>query len=111
MRRRTRCAVVTGVQAWALPIVSGTLGGLIIMLDNMGSDPSNLGPGLAVALNTTLYGVLLARLIFIPAASKVQQRQEIMRFRNELMAEGLALLADRNSPRYIQDRKIGRAHV
>src|SRR3546814_13322249 len=70
----------------------------------MGSDPSNLGPGLAGALNTTLYGVLLARLIFIPAASKVQQRQEIMRFRNELMAEGLALLADRNSPRYIQDR-------
>jgi len=82
----------------------GTLVGLIIMLDTMGSDPSSLGPALAVALCTTLYGVLMARLMFLPAAQKLQQRQEIMRFRNELMAEGLALLAERNSPRYIQDK-------
>ena len=51
----------------------GTLIGLIVMLDTMGSDPSALGAGLAVALNTTLYGVLLARLIFVPAANKLQQ--------------------------------------
>ena len=82
----------------------GTLVGLIIMLDTMGSDPASLGPALAVALCTTLYGVLLARLLLMPAAQKLQQRQEIMRFRNELMAEGLALLAERNSPRYIQDK-------
>ncbi len=82
----------------------GTLVGLIIMLDSMGQDPSKLGSGLAVALNTTLYGVLLARLIFIPAGNKLEQRQSILRFRNELMAEGLALLADRTSPRQIQDR-------
>ncbi|WP_413203594.1 motility protein A [Rhodospirillum sp. A1_3_36] len=82
----------------------GTLVGLIIMLDNMGSDPSQLGPGLAVALVTTLYGVLAARLIFLPAASKIKQREEIIRYRNYLVAEGLALLAERKSPRYIQDR-------
>lgn len=82
----------------------GTLVGLIIMLDNMGDDPSALGPGMAVALVTTLYGVLFARLILLPAASKVQQREEIVRFRNYLLAEGLALLAERKSPRYIQDR-------
>lgn len=82
----------------------GTLVGLIIMLDNMGGDPSSLGKGLAVALLTTLYGVLFARIIFIPAATKILQREEIVRFRNYLIAEGLALLADKKGPRYIQDR-------
>lgn len=82
----------------------GTLVGLIIMLDGMGGDPGALGRGLAVALLTTLYGVLFARLILIPVANKVQQREEIVRFRNYLVAEGLALLADKKSPRYIQDK-------
>ncbi|MBT5373663.1 MAG: flagellar motor protein MotA, partial [Rhodospirillaceae bacterium] len=50
-----------------------------------------------------LYGVLFARLVFLPAANKVQQRQEIMRFRNLLLVEGFAMLADKKSPRYIQD--------
>jgi len=82
----------------------GTLVGLVIMLDNMGGDPSLLGKGLAVALLTTLYGVMFARIIFIPASTKIMQREEIIRFRNYLVAEGLALLADKKSPRYIQDR-------
>ena len=81
----------------------GTLVGLVVMLDNM-QDPSALGPALAIALITTLYGILLARWIFMPAASKVLQREEIIRFRNYLVAEGLSLLADRKSPRYIQDK-------
>lgn len=82
----------------------GTLIGLIIMLDNMGGDPSALGAGLAVALLTTLYGVLFARLIFLPAGAKMMQREQIVRFRNNLVAEGLVLLADRKSPRFIQDK-------
>ncbi len=81
----------------------GTLVGLVVMLDNM-QDPSALGPALAIALITTLYGVLLARWVFLPAASKILQREEIIRFRNYLIAEGLSLLADRKSPRYIQDK-------
>jgi chemotaxis protein MotA len=82
----------------------GTLVGLVIMLDKMGEDPSQLGPGLAVALLTTLYGIVFARFIYLPAASKVLQREQIVRFRNYLLAEGLSLLADRKSPRYIQDK-------
>lgn len=82
----------------------GTLVGLIIMLDNMGGDPSSLGKGLAVALLTTLYGVLFARIVLLPAATKILQREQIIRFRNYLVAEGLALLADKKSPRYIQDK-------
>jgi len=82
----------------------GTLVGLIIMLDGMGGDPAQLGAGLAVALLTTLYGVMFAQLVFKPAATKILQREQIIRFRNMLVAEGLALLADRKSPRFIQDK-------
>lgn len=82
----------------------GTLVGLIIMLDDMGSDPSQLGKGLAVALNTTLYGVLVSRIFCLPAANKMTQRHQINKFRHELLSEGLSLLADRKNPRFIQDR-------
>jgi len=80
-----------------------TLVGLVIMLDHM-TDPSKIGPGMAVGLMGTLYGVLFARIILMPTASKVQQREEIVRFRKFLVAEGLALLAERRNPRYIQDK-------
>lgn len=80
-----------------------TLVGLVVMLDNMGTDPSKLGPGMAVGLLGTLYGVLFARLILMPAANKIHQRESIIRFRGMLVSEGLALLADRKSPRFIQD--------
>lgn len=81
----------------------GTLVGLVIMLGNL-SNPESLGPALSVALITTLYGVLFAQLVFNPVAAKIQQREEIVRFRNYLVAEGLSLLAERRSPRYIQDK-------
>lgn len=80
-----------------------TLVGLVVMLDNMGTDPSKLGPGMAVGLLGTLYGVLFSRLILMPAANKIHQRESIIRFRGLLVAEGLALLAERKSPRFIQD--------
>ena len=82
----------------------GTLVGLIIMLGSMGGDPSTLGAGLAVALCTTLYGVIFSQIIFLPSATKVMQREQIIRFRNFLVAEGLIMLADKKSPRFIQDK-------
>ncbi|PPR64835.1 MAG: Chemotaxis protein PomA [Alphaproteobacteria bacterium MarineAlpha4_Bin2] len=82
----------------------GTLVGLIIMLANMGADPAALGAGLAIALNTTLYGVIVAKMFFGPAATKLDQRYSILYFIDEIKVEGLALLADSTSPREIQDR-------
>ena len=82
----------------------GTLVGLIVMLQSLGPDPGGLGAGLAVAMLTTLYGVLLARMIFLPASSKVIQKEGILRFRNFLVTEGFSMLADHKSPRYIQDK-------
>ena len=85
----------------------GTLVGLIIMLDNMGGDPSELGKGLAGAMLTTLYGVIFSRMVFMPAASKMAQRESILRFRNYIVVEGLVMLAEKKPPRYIQDRLNG----
>jgi len=82
----------------------GTLVGMVIMLNNLVEDPSQLGSGLAVALMTTLHGLLRARLVFLPAASRLQQTEEIERFRSYVVAEGLALLADQQNPRIMQDR-------
>ncbi len=81
----------------------GTVIGLIIMLDKMGNDPSALGKGLAFALITTLYGVLLAQLLLRPAAEKVKQKQEILRFRNLLITEGFVLLGENRDSILIQD--------
>jgi len=82
----------------------GTIVGLIIMLDNLNGDMAGLGKGLALALITTLYGVLLANLFFKPAANQVTEKQETMYFRHQLISEGFVLLAEKRDAIYIQDR-------
>ncbi|MFT5170632.1 MAG: chemotaxis protein MotA [Candidatus Marinamargulisbacteria bacterium] len=82
----------------------GTLVGLIIMLEQMGGDVSKIGPGLAIALLTTLYGVLLSQLLFKPAAEKLQQGFEMTRYRNELIMEGFMMLTEGKLPLEIQDK-------
>jgi chemotaxis protein MotA len=81
----------------------GTLIGLIVMLGEM-ENPAAMGPGLSVALITTLYGVVLARFIFSPTSTKVSQNLSIMRFREFLILEGITLIIQKKSPFYIQDR-------
>jgi chemotaxis protein MotA len=82
----------------------GTLVGMVIMLQHLQADMSNVGTGLAIALLATLYGIITARLFYLPAADKLMQKEEIMRFRNYMMTEGLVLLAEKQSPRYMQDK-------
>ena len=82
----------------------GTLVGMVIMLQNLQADMSNIGMGLAIALLATLYGIISARLFYLPAADKLMQKEDIMRFRNYMMTEGLVLLAEKQSPRYMQDK-------
>ncbi|MFH1984496.1 MAG: MotA/TolQ/ExbB proton channel family protein [Pseudomonadota bacterium] len=53
----------------------GTLIGLVQMLSSM-SDPASIGPSMAVALLTTLYGALIANLVCIPIAEKLELRSE-----------------------------------
>ena len=64
----------------------GTLVGLVQMLSNM-SDPSSIGPAMAVALLTTLYGVLLANLIALPIAEKLEDKSARERMLRSLIIE------------------------
>jgi chemotaxis protein MotA len=82
----------------------GTLIGMVIMLGNFSGDMSGIGHGLAVALLATLYGVVTARMLYLPAATKIMQKQDNLRFRNHLITEGMAMLVANKSPRYIQDK-------
>lgn len=82
----------------------GTLVGMVIMLGTIGNDLGQIGQGMAVALLATLYGVLSARLIYLPAGEKLLLKEEMNRERNLLLMEGLVMLAAHTSPRMIQDR-------
>lgn len=82
----------------------GTLIGLIIMMSNMGTDPSAIGPAMAISLLATLYGVIAARLIFLPASAKTQQMLEIERFRRYIYLEGIVMISMKRPPVYVQDR-------
>lgn len=81
----------------------GTLLGLIVMLGKL-EDPSKLGPGLSLALTATLYGLLFARFVFMPASTKGKQLLSIERFRHYLLLEGLILVMEKRPAMYVQDR-------
>jgi chemotaxis protein MotA len=85
----------------------GTLVGMVAMLCNLNDNIAEIGPSLAVAFLSTLYGVLSARMIYIPAASKLRQEIDQRRFRNHLMIEGMVMLVAKKSPMYVQDRLNG----
>jgi len=86
----------------------GTLVGMVAMLAQMGANSENMvgtiGTGMSLALIATLYGVVLARMVFLPAASKLLQKEETERFRNLMVVEGLCMLAEKKTPRFMQDR-------
>lgn len=97
--------ILTNIGAYAPAFgMAGTLIGLVVMLGNMGADPAAIGSGMAVALITTFYGVMSARLIYLPIGVKLGAKNDETLFRNLLVTESLVLLAERKSPRYIQDK-------
>lgn len=64
----------------------GTLIGLVQMLSSM-DDPSSIGPAMAVALLTTLYGALLANFLFLPIADKLSLRSEQEKLNKSIIVE------------------------
>ena len=83
----------------------GTLVGLVAMLGNM-ADPKAIGPAMAVALLTTLYGAMLANVIFLPMKLTLEQNtaKEIV-FR-EMIVTALRAISRGESPRNIQDQLL-----
>lgn len=79
----------------------GTLIGLVLMLANM-EDVSTLGPAMAVAILTTLYGALIANLIALPLAKKLEIRSREETLTRELRLVGLLNIQKGENPRMIQ---------
>ncbi|MCR5476528.1 MAG: MotA/TolQ/ExbB proton channel family protein [Lachnospiraceae bacterium] len=86
--------------AWGM---IGTLVGLVNMLNNM-SDASSIGPSMAVALITTLYGSLLANWICAPTAAKLKADNAVEMQQKEVMIEGLLSIQAGENPRVIEEK-------
>lgn len=83
--------------------VIGTVMGLIQVLGNM-SDAAELTKSIGIAFIATLYGVVFANLIYLPAANRLKgilKRQKVFR---EMMVEGICLIASGKSSRDIENQ-------
>jgi chemotaxis protein MotA len=81
----------------------GTLIGLVQMLRQM-DDPTTIGPAMAVALLTTLYGSLLANIVFLPLAKKLEERSKEEYQNMELMREGMLAIQKGEHPAIIKEK-------
>lgn len=81
----------------------GTLMGLIIMLGNM-DDPAAIGPGMAVALITTLYGAFVSNLIFLPFADKLAFYSKKELEIREVIVRGILSIQDGDNPRVLEQK-------
>lgn len=86
--------------AWGM---IGTLIGLINMLKLL-DDPSSIGPNMAVALITTLYGSLLANWLSIPIANKLQEKSKREIMMKEVVCEGILSIQAGENPRIIEEK-------
>ena len=86
--------------AWGM---IGTLIGLINMLQEL-DDPSAIGPNMAIALITTLYGSMLANWIAIPTSNKLKAKNAAEIQVKEIMVEGLLSIQAGENPRVIEEK-------
>lgn len=80
----------------------GTLIGLVIMLGNM-SDPKAIGPAMAIALLTTMYGAIVANVICIPLNQKLAKLDAAEALNHELIIEGVSFIQGGGNPRMLPD--------
>ncbi len=81
----------------------GTLIGLVQMLAAM-DDPSSIGPAMAVALLTTLYGAVLANVLFIPTSGKLKVRTGAELLAKEIIIEGILSIQSGDNPRVVEQK-------
>lgn len=79
----------------------GTLVGLVQMLSNM-EDPKSIGPAMAVALLTTLYGAMLATMICIPIADKLTLRMTEEARMQSLWIDAVLAIQEGTNPRVVE---------
>jgi chemotaxis protein MotA len=74
----------------------GTIMGLTEVLTNL-KDFEKLGPGMALAIMTTLYGLVLAQAVYVPLAAAVGELGQRTAVAAELLGRGLGAIADGRS--------------
>ena len=85
--------------AWGM---LGTLVGLVILLQNL-DDPSMIGPAMALALITTLYGSLFANVIFSPAKKKLESYKAEEKVLMEMIRDGVLYIEGGQRPDFIEN--------
>jgi len=80
----------------------GTLIGLVQMLSNM-SDPKSIGPAMAIALLTTLYGAMIANIFALPIADKLALRSGEERMIKSMIVDSLSGIQEGRNPRVIEE--------
>jgi chemotaxis protein MotA len=81
----------------------GTLVGLVIMLKNM-DDPAAIGPGMAIALITTLYGAIMANVLLIPVAAKLRTYHQREALTKKMIIEGIMAIQSGDNPRIVEHK-------
>ncbi len=81
----------------------GTLIGLVQMMQNL-NDPTQIGAGMAVAMLTTLYGAVLANLVFLPLANKSKVQLSLLQKAREMTRVGILSIVRGDSPSMIERR-------
>lgn len=82
----------------------GTIIGLIQVLQADMDSPEQLTKAIGVAFITTLYGVLLANLFFLPAATKLKSRLSVYRMEKEMIIEGICAIRNGVNPRLLREK-------
>ena len=89
--------------------IIGAVLGLIHVMGNL-ADPSKLGSGIAVAFVATIYGLVLANLIFLPMANKMKGLIHNQSQFREMVIEGIISIAEGENPRNIETKLQGYVH-
>lgn len=79
----------------------GTLIGLVQMLANM-EDPKSIGPAMAIALLTTLYGAIIANAVAIPIAEKLKLLSSVEKLNKTLIIESVSGIQSAVNPRILE---------
>ena len=80
----------------------GTLIGLVQMMSNM-DDPKAIGPAMAVALLTTLYGAVIANAVALPIADKLSHRNREEEINRSLVLESVRAIQEGMNPRVMEE--------
>ena len=83
--------------------IIGAVLGLIHVMSNL-SDTSKLGGGIAVAFVATIYGLVTANIICLPAAAKIKLRVKDEVLRKEMIIAGIVSIQNGENPRFIEER-------